>query len=76
MSRVRDDKELQDILTKFRVDAEHDLGIPFPADVVKECLSVLLRARVAECVKRRLGHLRDSDFTNLVRLYLAEQKKK
>lgn len=71
---MRDKSELLSLVEKLKEFCPQDLGIEFSPERFSKALSHLSEVRLIEFIKRRFGHLPDSDFIRFAELALEDEK--
>lgn len=63
---ARDSEALKEVLANLEKGAQEDFGISFSYPEFKDALEVVRQARYSAFIYRRIGHLPDIDFLNLI----------
>ena len=74
MSRSKE--ELETLLVDLKGWHQKDMGYPYDAAETTPLLKEMLKIRLSEFLRRRIGHLRDVDFVQFLFTALSDQEKK
>ncbi len=74
MSRSKE--ELVTLLEDVKIWHEKDMGYPYNSVETIPLLKEMLRIRLSEFLRRRIGHLKDIDFVQFLFTAMSDQEKK
>lgn len=72
---MRTKKEIQELIQNVKIWYSEDIGVSFDIKNVLPVLEKMRDQRILDFLKRRIGHLKDTDFSSFIEELSLEKNK-